>query len=180
MDLPLPETDHPKRATSIIGGMFGLESAVHPQEGSPPFLTGREVFLNCGRSCIWLLVDILRPPQVWVPSYLCPAGILGAIDTKVTVPRFFEVDRDLKVPSDKWIPQVNSGDLVIFIDYFGFPYDRRLATDVKKMVPGLWKMLARHCCQRMWGNRPILSSSALSSGLAFPTEGYCGFRRNVI
>ena len=125
--------------------MFGLESTVHPQEGSPPFLMGREVFLNCGRSCICVLVDLLQPSQVWVPSYLCPAGILGAIDTKVTVPRFFEVDRDLKVPSKKWISEVNPGDVVIFIDYFGFPYDRGLAADVKKN--GAW--VVEDACQAL-------------------------------
>jgi len=145
MPVPSPDTDHPKKATSIIGGMFGLEPAFHSQEGSPPFLTGSELLLNNGRSCIWMLVNLLRPPQVWVPSYLCPEGIVAAIDTSETVLRFFEVDRDLNIPSDRWVSEVSQGDLVIFIDYFGLPFDRQRAIDVKKN--GAW--VVEDACQAL-------------------------------
>jgi hypothetical protein len=134
-----------KMSESIIGGLFGLEAALHPQEHTLPFLTGREIYLSNGRCGIWLLINRLRPSQVWVPSYLCREGILEAINATVTVPRFYEVDYDLKVRSNQWVSNVGSGDLVIFIDYFGFPHDHRLAAQVKEN--GAWVL--EDACQAL-------------------------------
>jgi hypothetical protein len=114
----------------IVGGMFGLETSVLPRSSSPSFLTDRDLLLANGQSAIWLLVNQLRPTQVWVPSYLCES-ILGAIDRKLSFTRFYEVDYDLHIVSDQWISEVISRDLVIFIDYFGFSYDRRFAVLAK-------------------------------------------------
>jgi hypothetical protein len=91
------------------------------------------------------LVNRLRPQQVWVPSYLCPEGILGGIDSSLTILRFFEVDNDLQVISDRWVSEVAPGDLVIFIDYFGFPCDRQLAIEVKEQ--GGWVL--EDACQAL-------------------------------
>jgi hypothetical protein len=136
----LPTSDkvnQPKRHNSIIGGLFGLECGPHPQRLTPPFLTGKEVFLINARSGIWLLVNQLRPPQVWVPSYLCHT-ITESIDPNITVLRFYEVDYDLTIRSNEWVSEVASGDLVIFIDYFGYPYDRQFSAGVKEK--GAWVM----------------------------------------
>ena len=126
---------HPARANRIVGGLFGLECALHSPGKPPRFMTGREVFLVNARSCIWLLIQRLRPPQVWVPSYLCHT-ILSAIDPNITVLRYYEVNYDLKVISNEWVSEVTSGDLVILIDYFGFPYDHKLGACIKEK--GAW------------------------------------------
>ncbi len=81
--LPIPQ----EKPNSIIGGLFGLEWALLPQGLTPPFLTGRDVFLVNARSGIWLLLNRLRPSQVCVPSFLCPT-ILGVIDPNITVLRY--------------------------------------------------------------------------------------------
>lgn len=125
----------PKSPNSIIGGLFGLECCSQPQAPSPPFITAQEIFLVNARSGIWLLVNQLRPSQVWLPSYLCRT-ITRAIDPNITVLRFYEVDYDLRVRSNQWVSKVASGDLVIFIDYFGFPYDRSLGALIKEK--GAW------------------------------------------
>lgn len=129
---------------SVIGGLFGLESKLLPKHVAPPFLIGRNVFLVNARSGIRLLVNQLRPPQVWIPSYLCHT-ISSAIDPKMTVISFYEVDYDLTVRSDQWVSEVKSGDLVLFIDYFGFSYDRRLAGLVKEK--GAWVL--EDACQAL-------------------------------
>lgn len=54
----------------------------------------------------------------------------------MTVLRFYEIDYDLKARSNQWVSEVASGDLVIFIDYFGFPYDRNLGALIKEK--GAW------------------------------------------
>jgi len=154
------ETSRPVPGGSIIGGMFGLESTLQPQELPPPFLTDRDVLLANGRCGIWLLVNRLRPRQVWVPSYLCREGILEAIDPKVTVARFFEIDYNLKVRSHQWVSEVASGDLVIFIDYFGFPYDRQLAAEVKGR--GAW-VLEDACQALLSGHVGVYSDFVLFS-----------------
>jgi len=174
-----PEKNQPQRANSIIGGMFGLESALHPQERTPPFLTGRDVFLNNGRSGIWLLINRLRPPQVWVPSYLCREGIFEAIDPKVTVLRFFEVDYNLNIRSNQWISEVTPGELVIFIDYFGFPYDRQLAPDVQKR--GAW--VVEDACQALLSGHVGRSSDfvffSLIKWIGAPDGGILRFPKSV-
>ena len=129
--------NQPERNNSIIGGLFGLECGLHPQGTTAPFLTGREVFLVNARSGIWLLVNQLQPPQVWVPSYLCHT-ITESIDPNITVLCFYEVDYDLRVRSNQWVSEVTSGDLVIFIDYFGFPFDHEIGARVKEK--GAWVM----------------------------------------
>ena len=127
--------DKPGNQNSIIGGLFGLECGPQPHTPAPPFLTGKEIFFVNARSAIWLLIDRLRPLRVWVPSYLCGA-ITRAIDPDMTAVRFYEVDYDLKVRSAQWVSKVMSGDMVIFIDYFGFSYDRQLGVCVKEK--GAW------------------------------------------
>lgn len=132
------------KTNTIIGGLFGLEYEETPREVTPSFISGRDLFLVNGRSGIWLLVNRLRPPQAWVPSYLCHT-IVGAIDPNMTVLRFYEVNYDLRVQSNQWVSEVTSGDLVIFIDYFGFPYDHQLAVYVKEK--GAWVL--EDACQAL-------------------------------
>ncbi len=169
----------PKKKNSIIGGMFGLESALHPHGGVPPFLTGREMLLTNGRSGIRLLIERLRPPQVWVPSYLCPQGNLGAIDPKGTAIRFFEMDYDLKIKSNQWVSEVKSGDLVMFIDYFGFPYDRRPAIEVQ--ARGAWVL--EDACQALLSSEVGTSSDfvlfCLIKWIGVPDGGILRFSERV-
>ena len=124
----------PAGANRIVGGLFGQECSLCSAGKPPCFLTGRELFLVNARSGIWLLIHRLKPSQVWIPSYLCQT-ILWAIDPGVTL-RFYEMDYDLRAKSGQWVSEVNAGDLVIFIDYFGFPYDRELGARIKER--GAW------------------------------------------
>jgi hypothetical protein len=119
------------KGNHIIGGMFGLECFPRESGKAVPFLTGRELFLVNARSGIRLLIEQIRPRQVWLPSYLCFV-ICDAVDPNITIPRFYEIDYNLKVTSDEWIEDIAKGDLVIFIDYFGFSYDRQLSARVKE------------------------------------------------
>jgi dTDP-4-amino-4,6-dideoxygalactose transaminase len=129
----------------IIGGMFGLEEVLPNLNGcTPPFLKGRDIFLANGRSGIWLLIELLSPSQVWMPSYLC-GGMLPAVDQSATDVRFYEVDYDLAVPSLEWLDNVRPGDLVILIDYFGFPCDSSCAARAKEQ--GAWVL--EDACQAL-------------------------------
>jgi dTDP-4-amino-4,6-dideoxygalactose transaminase len=50
--------------------------------------------------------------------------------------RFYEVNYDLKMNASGWLEDVKERDLVVFIDYFGFPYDNTYAIDAQKK--GAW------------------------------------------
>lgn len=115
----------------IIGGMFGLEGIPSLNSCTPPFLKDQTIFLVNARSGIFLLIELLSPPHVWMPSYLC-AGMLPAVDQSAIDVRFYEVNYDLALPSLEWLDDVQPGDLIIRIDYFGFPCDSYCATRAKE------------------------------------------------
>lgn len=119
----------------IIGGMFGLADIAACRACPPPYLTGPALFLANARSGIALLTQRLAPVQVWLPSYLC--GVIpAAIRRDSTTTRFYEVNGDLVQPSLAWLDEVRPGDLVILVDYFGFPCDTRCAKEAKRL--GAW------------------------------------------
>jgi dTDP-4-amino-4,6-dideoxygalactose transaminase len=96
------------------------------------------------RSGISLIVDLLSPARVWLPSYLCSA-ILQAIDGRVTNKRFHRVGDDLVVSSHDWLTELVPGDLVILIDYFGLPCDSSCGILAKER--GAWVL--EDACQAL-------------------------------
>lgn len=114
----------------IIGGMFGLNEIIFKSSETPPFITGRDLFLVNGRSGISLIIDCIQPGNIWLPSYLCES-IIDAIKHSGIQINFFEVNCHLEIDKISWIEQIERGDLVIFIDYFGFPVDSKIIESVK-------------------------------------------------
>jgi dTDP-4-amino-4,6-dideoxygalactose transaminase len=114
----------------IIGGMFGLHLFPDESASAPPFLSESNICLNNARSGIWLLTKQLKPKQVWCPSYLCHT-ILHAVTEANTPIRFYEVDDNLQIASHEWINDIQPGDLVIFINYFGFINDLEFVKEAK-------------------------------------------------
>jgi len=109
--------------TKIIGGMFGLELTVLAAEGArvdkPTVLQGRCQMLATARSALTLLVETLRPAQAWLPSYLCDV-MAEAVAHTGTPLCFYPVSADLQITDEAWLRKVGRGDIVVFIDYFGF------------------------------------------------------------
>ena len=132
----------------IIGGMFGLPDTVEPKVAILShrwkFLDESSLFLANGRSGIIVLIDRLKTSGVWMPSYLCPT-MIESVDQKKTNVRFYEVDCNLCISSTNWVDQIQSGDLVVLIDYFGFPMDSKVATLAKKQ--GAW--ILEDACQAL-------------------------------
>jgi len=118
-----------------IGGMFGLEEALNKKGCPPPFLKDRAIFMVNARSCISVLIELLSPTNIWMPSYLCDS-MLEAIDKSTDYMKFYEVDYDLAVPSLEWLNDVQKGDLIVIIDYFGFLFDSAIAIRAKEK--GAW------------------------------------------
>ena len=132
----------------IIGGMFGLPDTVEPKAVIETrrwkFLDESNLFLANGRSGIYILIDRLEPANVWMPSYLC-STMLEVVDEKKTNLRLYEVNYNLQVSSTEWIDRIQTGDIVVLIDYFGFPLDSNTATLAKKQ--GAWVL--EDACQAL-------------------------------
>jgi dTDP-4-amino-4,6-dideoxygalactose transaminase len=121
-----------RRKPEIIGGMFGLGIELGCHDSRPPFLKEGDLCLANARSGIFLLCKLLSPPTVWMPSYLCGA-MLQPVEMTQTRSRFYGVSYDLTVPHREWLKGVQRGDLVVVIDYFGFPADPYVAERAKEV-----------------------------------------------
>ena len=129
-----------RMAPHIIGGMFGLDAAVSAASASgAPFIQPASLLLANARSGIHILIDQLRPARVWMPSYLCGA-MLEAVRT--TPVEFYPVDRNLSMSTPDGIGE---HDLVIVIDYFGFPTPAQFIDGVKSR--GAW--ILEDACQAL-------------------------------
>jgi dTDP-4-amino-4,6-dideoxygalactose transaminase len=109
-------------AKEIIGGMFGLENPLTGSGSKPPFISDDSLLLVNARSGIRLLVERLSPSTVWLPSYLCLC-VIDAVKTAGGNVRFYDLKDDLAHPSPKSLSQMRRDDLVLVIDFFGFPTD---------------------------------------------------------
>jgi dTDP-4-amino-4,6-dideoxygalactose transaminase len=132
----------------IIGGMFGLPEPVtkNARGGVPEKLSGggSKLFLANARSGLLILTEILNPQRVWMPSYLCPV-MLEIVDREKTSVRFYDVDQNLNVASEEWMQDIGSGDIIVLIDYFGFPISREVAQKAKSR--GAW--ILEDACQSL-------------------------------
>jgi len=120
-----------RRSGGIVGGLFGLERGHNADASAAWFLTRRDVHLANARSGIRLLADLMRPTSVWAPSFLCQA-IVDAVESSAATLRYYEVDYDLGIPTDRWTSELAPGDLVLLIDYFGFPFDRGMGARARE------------------------------------------------
>jgi len=164
--------------TKIIGGMFGLEETRGLHSCIPPFLEGQTILLVNARSGIFLLIELLSPSHVWLPSYLCGV-MLETVNKSSANVRFYEVNYDLAVPSLEWLSDVQQGDLVILMDYFGFPCDSSCAAQAKER--GAW-VLEDACQALLSGEVGRFSDFVLFSPRKFlgvPDGGILTCRRKI-
>jgi dTDP-4-amino-4,6-dideoxygalactose transaminase len=117
----------------VIGGMFGLEGITEVNYSAPTFMHEQNLLLVNARSGFRILAEMLLPSQIWMPSYICDV-MLQAVNCRNV--RFYEVNYDLAITSLDWLEDIEPGDLVILIDYFGFPFDSSVATLLKEK--GAW------------------------------------------
>ena len=131
----------------IIGGMFGLEidfQEAFTSASRPQILTGTHLRLATARSAFALLARTLRPATVWLPSYLCGVVLEAFADSDTRI-IFYGVGGDLKISDDAWLKNVQSGDIVVFIDYFGFNLWNSYGKKAKER--GAW--VVEDACQAM-------------------------------
>lgn len=131
-------------AVKVIGGLFGFAEMDGDSCKPPPFLGSNRVLLANARSGVWLAVKLMKAHRVWVPSYLCHT-ILDGIRAAGTEARFYEVDDRLQVSSIDWTQAVSRGDLVVLIDFFGWPCNPSFKSVLHEK--GAW--ILEDACQAM-------------------------------
>ena len=122
---------------STVGGMFGLEiggaNRTQNRGTAPLFLRGDPLLLTMARSAFLILHRTLKPGKVWLPSYLCDV-VLGALPGDAIC--FFAIDERLQIIERDWMNDVHEGDMVVFIDYFGF--NNWESTGAEARAKGAW------------------------------------------
>ncbi len=118
-----------------MGGMFGSEGWEYIEQPPPHFLQEPCLKLINARSGMRILCELLTPRRVWMPSYLC-ATMVNAVPQELV--SFYPVNGRLRVKDMGWLGSVSKGDLVLFIDYFGFDLHRKAMQAVKER--GAWTL----------------------------------------
>ena len=59
------------------------------------------------RSAIDTVVDLLRPPHIWLPSYLCPSLVHAACDRLQIEPNFYAIDESLQIADRGWLDHLD-------------------------------------------------------------------------
>jgi len=116
----------------IVGGMFGMPQTITDDAGGGirDFLRGENLLLTNARSGIHVLIEYLGCRRIWLPSYLCPSIVQCVSRSRVQM-MSYAIDGTLNVATSSWLHDLQAGDLVLFIDYFGFPADDSIAAEVK-------------------------------------------------
>jgi len=117
--------------TRLIGGLLGIEEITQDTTVDPGFFEGNNLRLADARSGIWLLVELLSPKTVWMPSFACKVMIEAVEKAGVPVCHF-DLNYDMKLNSLDWIDQVQTNDLVILLDYMGYPSDTDCVHQLQK------------------------------------------------
>jgi dTDP-4-amino-4,6-dideoxygalactose transaminase len=119
----------------LIGGLFGL-AEVSPEEAAaaagrpkPAFLDGSPVLTVSARAAIALLLDTIRPVKVWLPSYVC-AALFDVVACRARV-CWYPVGADLRPADPSWLERVETDDVVVVVDYFGFPAPAELFEEAR-------------------------------------------------
>jgi dTDP-4-amino-4,6-dideoxygalactose transaminase len=118
----------------MIGGVFGLIDRAFEAGRPPGFMRDDPVLLANGQSALQILVHGLDARRVWIPSYTCEA-VVSAVQVPGVDVRFYEIDQRLRCSTD-WLDAVRRRDMVVFIDYFGYPADPGLMRVAR--VNGAW------------------------------------------
>jgi hypothetical protein len=102
----------------MLGGVFGLET---PGSAKERFFHGQNVqyFLSV-RCALAALIEARKPKSAWLPSYLCPAILTPFLQRGVEI-RYYAVDDQFHLPDEDWTQNIQPGDFVLAIHYFGFP-----------------------------------------------------------
>ena len=104
--------------SGILGGVFALEPM--SEATTMPFGAGNVQYFLSVRCALTAVIEAHKPKTAWLPSYLCGDILTPFLHKKVAI-RLYAIDARLRVPNRSWIGEIQPGDVVLAIHYFGFP-----------------------------------------------------------
>jgi len=147
--------------TDLLGGFFALE-IIAGRNGIFQSWSGRRpvaCFVNA-RSALAALIAAERPRAVWLPAFIC-----GALANAVPQPlrQYYPVGATL-TPQVSALGGVQSGDMLLGIDYFGYGPARDFADFVVASPEVLFVEDCAHCLapdDDAWGDWRLFSPRKL-------------------
>lgn len=104
--------------SGILGGVFALER-MSAATAAPPFSAGNVQYFLSVRCALTALIEAHKPKTAWLPSYLCGDILTPFVRRNVAI-RFYTIDARLRVSNTSWAGEIQRGDVVLVIHYFGF------------------------------------------------------------
>ena len=127
MAVPPPRPTAPVAApTRVVGGVFAT-GAEGDADAAPAFLRRPDQLrLANARSGLRLLQRQLRPARTWLPAFICES-MSRQVAAEGGELRWYALDEKLEARELDWLDEVQRGDLVLVVDYFGFVTHHELA-----------------------------------------------------
>lgn len=137
-----------------IGGFFGLAlNDVPPPADSVWASWTRQGALALtawtARAALARLIAAKEPPRVWLPAYVCRDIVSVAPSSTV---RLYPLDRERPSPDVQFLREhVRPGEMVVAIDYFGWPPSRDFIAFVAGRPEVIWVEDRAQC---LWTDHP--------------------------
>lgn len=99
-----------------LGGYFEMELASQyglPHGNQPSY------YYQSARAAFRALLEVVKPARVWLPFYICDSMISSVADQGLSVKFYSQTDL-----LDFDLPEVNSNDVVLIVNYFGLHDDK--------------------------------------------------------
>jgi len=101
-----------------VGGFFGLEIPQGADGILHYWIANRQAsYFSNARSALSALIASEQPGAVWLPAFLC-TSLADAVP--ISLQRYYPVGETLS-PQVLALSEVKNGDMLIGINYFGYP-----------------------------------------------------------
>ena len=111
----------------MLGGAFGLELPdCSLTSVEPPFAGPHTQFFLSVRCALKALCEVHHPPSAWLPSYVC-ASLLEPFEICGVTVRYYPINQQLQCANETFLDDIQPGDFLLVIHYFGFPFSSTLA-----------------------------------------------------
>jgi len=118
------------------------------------------LFVNF-RSALYCLANKLNSKKVWLPSYMCES-VINSIDN----PRFYKIGKNFNYTGNE-LRYCKPNDLIVAVDFFGFPFDKRILETAKKQRALVVEDLSMSCFSKSNNDSDfILYSLTKSMGIS--------------
>lgn len=150
------------KANNKIGGEFEID---------PKALTGfsdyckhnsQSYLYSSGRCALMTILNHLSVSNkkiIHLPYYICESVVQACVNSKYKI-EFYEIDSNFLFPLE-YLNQVEHGDILLTVNYFGFVDDNPIIKKVKNIRPDI--VTVSDCVQSFWTYRNSMADYSFTS-----------------